>query len=226
MKHFTPSEPPPCEGVTSGVAWKPVVGYEGLYEVSDFGAVRSLPGYCRTGKLLKPTKRSNGYYTVTLCRRGVEKTVKVHRLVASAFVPNQNAYPIIDHLNGNKYDNRSENLSWCTQKMNNHNPITAEKQRIALLEVTKRDEWRALNRASLKKATLACSIPVVCIETGMLYQSAAHASRDVGVAKTNVSKSCKRYSVGNTDTIAHYRGKPVYHFRYATAEETQKYKVA
>lgn len=101
--------------------WAPVKGYEGLYEVSIDGEVKSL-NYNRTGKerILKPGKDRGGYLLVTLCKDGKEKTHKVHRLVAEAFIPNDDpeCLPEVNHKDEDKTNNRVENLEWCSHKFN------------------------------------------------------------------------------------------------------------
>lgn len=110
--------------------WKPVVGYEGLYEVSSLGNVRSLDrinavGRMIKGKILKPQTNhsSGGYKQVVLYNKGC-KTYKVCRLVAKAFIPNPENKPCVDHINTVRTDDRVENLRWVTHKENSNNPLT------------------------------------------------------------------------------------------------------
>lgn len=99
--------------------WKDVVGYEGLYEVSNLGNVRNAV----SGKVLKPQKLRHGYVGVWLYGNGGiagrnGKQFSVHRIVAKAFCENPNNYAEVNHKNEVKCDNRAENLEWCTHKEN------------------------------------------------------------------------------------------------------------
>lgn len=93
--------------------WKDIVGYEGLYQVSNMGRVRSL----KRNIILKPTSDMNGkgYYFVNL-KRGNPK--KIHRLVAKAFIPNPDNKPEVNHIDGNTKNNKIDNLEWCTHQEN------------------------------------------------------------------------------------------------------------
>jgi len=99
--------------------WKPVVGYEGLYEVSDTGQVRSLPrnGTVSYSRILRPNN-VRGYLQVALQKNGKRKDFKVHRLVADAFIPNPERKRTVNHIDGNKGNNRVENLEWATDSEN------------------------------------------------------------------------------------------------------------
>lgn len=101
--------------------WKDIVGYEGLYQVSNLGRVKSLNYYkTKTPAILKlriAHKRYN-YMDITLCKNGVKKRHKVHRLVAMAFIPNPNNLPQINHKDCDVTNNCVDNLEWCTAKYN------------------------------------------------------------------------------------------------------------
>lgn len=96
--------------------WKPVLGYKGLYEVSNWGRVKSI----RFGKerILKPDIVGRGYFQVDLWKNGKVKRYYVHRLVAEAFIPNYNNLPCVNHKDENKQNNNVINLEWCSAKYN------------------------------------------------------------------------------------------------------------
>ena len=99
--------------------WKDIPGYEGLYQVSNLGNVRSL-NYRRHGyaKSLIPKCNNNGRLWVELAIDGERKPWLIHRLVGLAFLPNPNGYPQINHKDENPKNNKVENLEWCTQEYN------------------------------------------------------------------------------------------------------------
>lgn len=108
--------------------WKDVVGWEGLYQVSNLGNVRSYPKLNKTGKPNKmkgkvlKTTMGFSYLYVQLCRQNV-KVVSNHILVAKAFCENPNSKPFVNHINGVKIDNRAVNLEWVTAKENSQHAI-------------------------------------------------------------------------------------------------------
>lgn len=97
--------------------WEDVKGYEGYYQVSNIGRVKSLTRKYTKERILKHNIR-NGYKAVILCVEGKPKNVSVHRLVATAFIDNSNNYPVINHIDGNRTNNEMCNLEWCTQSHN------------------------------------------------------------------------------------------------------------
>lgn len=139
--------------------WKPVKGYEGLYEVSNLGNVRSLDRYIETkkgkcfrkGRMRKPFISNAGYKIVSLC----SKRYLVHRLVANAFCenPDRERFNVVDHINTDTLDNRAENLRWCDTAGNLANPISRERRlagirrSITLEKIEKANVTRAANIA-------------------------------------------------------------------------------
>ena len=95
--------------------WKEIKDYEELYEISNLGRVKSLI----TNKILKGNKNAE-YHYVCLRKNGKQKVKKIHRLVAEAFIPNPNNYSCINHKDENKFNNKIDNLEWCTKIYNNN----------------------------------------------------------------------------------------------------------
>ena len=105
--------------------WKDIKGYEGLYQISNYGRIRSLKfrnKVCEKDRviIMKPNLR-NGYFVINLRKNANRKSFQVHRLVAQTFIENPFNYPIVNHIDFNPKNNNVENLEWCTQKQNvNH----------------------------------------------------------------------------------------------------------
>jgi len=119
----------PCHKCYEKEVWKDVKGYEGFYQVSNYGKIKSLPRkkiYLTRNNMVAVSKQSyighkqkNGYMVVLLVdAKGVKKYYKIHRIVAEAFVDNAMNKPFVNHINGIKDDNYAPNLEWCTQKEN------------------------------------------------------------------------------------------------------------
>ena len=144
--------------------WKDVVGYEGLYEVSNLGRIR------RNGKILKPQKTRDGYLRVHLSKNGIAKHGKVHRLVALAFLPNPQNLPQINHKDEDKTNNAVNNLEWCSEEYNanygTRNERVAEKNSKPVLQFDLQGnfirEWSNARKIEEELGIHYSSISVCC----------------------------------------------------------------
>lgn len=162
--------------------WKDIKGYEGLYQVSNMGRVKRLNywnghKYNNGEKILKPTTQyvTDNYFRskVKLYNGCSKKDFKIHRLVATAFIPNPNNYPIINHIDGNPLNNRADNLEWCTQK---HNMKVAENT----------DNWcRTIN--SIDREDL-----IELLNNGFIYDDIAQM---LSIAKGTVFSYIRKFNI-------------------------------
>ena len=153
--------------------WKPVVWYEGLYEVSSLGNMRSL-NYKLTWntKILKPYKNIDGYMRLSLWSRK-QKCVHIHRVVSESFISNPENKPQVNHKNWIKNDNRVENLEWCTAMENirhgrklwlikNHNNHASKKVYQYTKDLKFIREWQSMMDAQRELWILQTSISACC----------------------------------------------------------------
>ena len=163
--------------------WKPVVGLEGLYEVSNKGRVRSVDRDIirsdgrvqhKKGVVLKQFITNKGYPYV-MVNKGYKQHLKtVHRLVAQAFIPNPSNYPVVNHKDENKTNNCVENLEWCTQSHN-----------MTWNGLSKRIARKTKDRPSkLRK-------PVIDLNTGLIYQSRMEANEKLGIRWNSIKDMCE-----------------------------------
>ena len=159
--------------------YKEVKDYEGLYEVSMLGKVRSID-YRRTGVTKELTlNRSGKYYTVVLSKNGVKRTHSVHRLVAEAFIPNPGNLPQVNHKDENTFRNTVFNLEWCDAKYNT-NYGTGVLRRSRLL-------------AGRYNTKLSVQIHQFDKSMNFLktYQSVREASRQTKISSGHICECCK-----------------------------------
>lgn len=132
--------------------WKDIKGYEGYYQISNLGNVKSLRDFknkkiiCRE-KILKNHINKNGYVYIGLCKDKNHKTHRVHRLVAQTFIDNPDNLPQVNHIDGDKSNNCVDNLEWCTRSQNQ---IHAYKHNLSKI-TTKRMESFMKNRKDNSK---------------------------------------------------------------------------
>jgi hypothetical protein len=142
--------------------WKDIPGYEGKYQASNLGRVKGPRG------ILRPFISQGGYLINTAYVNGDRVREGVHRLVALAFIPNTEDKPQINHINGNKLDNRPENLEWVTCSENNLH------------------RRRVLNGGGGRPKR-----PVICLDTGVEYPSITEAAMATGSVLEKVLACCK-----------------------------------
>lgn len=113
--------------------WVDIKGYEGLYQVSNLGRVKSLERTVKHSsggdkivkeRILKGSCNNNGYVIISLNKNGNKKSFAIHNLVAKAFIPNEDNKPYVDHIDTNKTNNKVDNLRWVTEKENSNNELT------------------------------------------------------------------------------------------------------
>ena len=124
--------------------WKDIVGYEGLYQISNYGRIKSLGRYYFSGiynaikkyqneNIRKTEKAKNGYMRIALCKDGKIKKYLIHRLVAEHFIDNPNKLPQVNHIDENKENNYYKNLEWCDNKYNMNYGKRNEKVRKSII---------------------------------------------------------------------------------------------
>ena len=163
--------------------WRDIEGYEGRYQVSDHGNVRSLD-YRRTGKPrnLLQFDTGGGYYCVALYRNRKRKEYKVHRLVALAFCKNARPgeFTLVNHKDENPANNRADNLEWCDNLYNIN--YGTRNSRISA----------SLTKSEVHKAnTMKQSKGVRCVETGETFYSVREAERRLGIQRISIIKQCR-----------------------------------
>ena len=178
--------------------WKPVKGYEGLYEISNQGRLKSLPhevhrrGYGTIlvkGGILKLHYNLNGYHIHLLCKQGAKPYCsRIHRLVAETFIPNPENKPCIDHINGIRDDNRAENLRWCTLKENCNFALARKHGSEAKMGEKNGMYGRSGKDSPSHKGVLQYDLHGNFIKK---YYGIAEAQRETSVQFKNISKVCK-----------------------------------
>lgn len=165
--------------------WKDIPGYEGYYQASNLGNIRSLSRIVRyknsgirkyPGKRLSAEKMKDNYQRVVLMKEGVKTKFRIHRLVAMAFIPNLNNKPFINHIDGNKSNNVVDNLEWCTAS---ENIVHADKHGLR----------------NMSNYTSSRSKKIQCLETGEIFATCSKAVTSVGKSikcASSLMKSVKR----------------------------------
>ena len=185
--------------------WKDIENYEGLYQVSNLGRVKSLERgvYYPNGtiirhmeeKILAPALNSNGYSLVNLSKNGKVKTTKVHRLVAMAFIENPENKPMVNHKDEVKNNNVVDNLEWCDNKYN----ANYGTRNVRIIQ----------NRRSYKLGNAPSAKAVFCVELNKTFDCAKRAEKELGIWGTSMIKVCK----GKAKTTGGF------HWKYANGND-------
>ena len=140
--------------------WRPVKEYDSLYEVSNFGRIRSLPrnGTINAVRIIKLNPKKSGYINATLTKNNSKKTFRVHRLVAEAFIPNPKNKKQVNHIDGDKSNNSVDNLERATPSENIKHKFDSLGYKVTRHGMT----------------------PVICVETGERFDSIKAAERAYG----------------------------------------------
>lgn len=197
--------------------WKDIIGYEGLYQISNLGSVKSLeryraykngkPRHMKSKKLI-PGRSKCGYYTVVLYKEGKRKTHTIHRLVAKAFIPNPNNYPYVNHIDENKTNNHISNLEWCTASYNSRHGTRIERFSKAMSgennfrygkhlseehrrRIGEANKKNRLSEERKQKLIEANCKKVICITTGEVFESIKEASEKYNIDPANISSCCR-----------------------------------
>lgn len=201
--------------------WKDIIGYENLYQCSNLGRIKSL--WFGKEKILKQIITNQNYCLVGLCKQKKRKMYLVHRLVATAFIPNIENKPEIDHIDTNRQNNCVSNLHWVTKKENMNNPITliksSQAQRGKKLSSEHIEKLRKINTGNkynagkkqsqehISNKTKARQKPIVQLllngEFIKNWCSAKQASVELNINNGDITHCCK----GKCNSAGKYRWK-------------------
>ena len=165
--------------------WKDIEGYEGIYQISNMGRVKSYPKwigwYFADERLIKAHDNGKRYlYTDLYNYEGKRKRYYIHRLVAQAFIPNPNNYPVINHKDNDAHNNKLDNLEWCTQEYNcnygDHN-----------LKLSIARKWKYTGKDSFNAKS------VICLTTGKVFDTVKEAAQFYNIEnlRSHISRWCK-----------------------------------
>lgn len=150
----------------SNVIWKDILQYDGQYQISNDGQVRSFKQSKSQPHMIKSFEDRDGYLCVRLTKNGNKHQYRIHRLVAETFILNKENKPTVNHIDGNKHNNCVDNLEWATY----------------------REQIRHVVDNNLRSSQ---SVRVICIETGEQFPSKRSAETTLGIMKNGVSRSIR-----------------------------------
>lgn len=161
--------------------WKDIPGFEGLYKISSFGRIKSFKKD-KDGVILKNTNKKGDYFSFVLQGKGKkQKSTRIHRLVAEAFIPNPDNLPEVNHKDGNKQNNRVENLEWCSRSYNTRHSINMHHEQL--------DPMIYYNKILRPKPIVQLRKDGTIVNR---FENGAEASRATGVCHRNILQAANR----------------------------------
>lgn len=168
--------------------WKDIKGYEGLYQCSNLGNIRSLDRYIpwknkytqfKKGQPIIPRQNKNGYLQFALNKNGKRKMAYIHIIVAETFIDNKNKLKTVNHKDGNKLNNCIDNLEWCSYSDNNKHAYTELKRQKVIIG-GKRKKIYLIN---------------IITNNVTVYSSINEASRNIGLSHTQIIRYLKNNNI-------------------------------
>ncbi len=185
---------------TNEEIWKDIPDYEGYYQASNLGRIKSMPrvvtnyrgSHISKEKILKQHCDKKGYSKVYLLKNKVGKTTCVHRLVALAFLSNPNNWPDINHKDENPSNNNVENLEWCTEKYNSNYGTCIERRKASYV---RNQSFLKANATKVKNQSRCHETPIFGTskngDTILSYKSITEAARSTGISKGHIGECVK-----------------------------------
>lgn len=206
--------------------WKDIEGYEGIYQVSNMGQVKSLERVvtCKDGRktyilperILKPSRYKENYLQVVLSNVGKKKTFKIHQLVARTFIPNPQNLPCVNHRNEIKTDNRVENLEWVTQKENLNYGTIIERKSKSMKGKFKGEKHPFYGKHHTEETKQKLKKPIIQLDLENNFvrnwDSATTASKELKINIPHITACCrgKRNKCGGYKWVYKSDYKPTY----------------
>lgn len=158
--------------------WKDIPGFEGYYQISNYGRLKSFKQYSN-GKILKLTNKNGDYFSIVLQAGGNVRSTRIHRLVAEAFISNGCNYPEVNHIDGDKQNNHFTNLEWCTRSQNIRHSL--------VLNPNQLNNLKQYNQCLRPKAIQMYDKQRSFVR---LFKNGADASRETGICQRNILQVC------------------------------------
>ena len=174
--------------------WKDIIGYENQYEINEKGEVRNK----KTKKILSISKSTNGYLKVHLYKNNMLKNCYIHRLIAEMFIPNPHNYLCVNHKDGNKTNNKIDNLEWCSYSMNNKHAYNNKLKTIT----NKFKNSMKENGIKRRKSVLQYSLDGCLIKE---WKSITEIKNTLGFSISNISRCCRNEQLIANNYIWKYK---------------------